>query len=131
MAGGLVHLQGIAEYLVIVARVHPADDGDGHMVQAKLPVQGVHQADQAGGVAGGELQIVGAHAFFIVGIAVEENIRHLVLLAALEDGFLVVLFIDFLVFDAHAAGGRVQDDVCLLHHLLKAAGNGDAEGIKL
>ena len=127
MGGSLLHLQGVGQAAVIVAGIcHAADDGDGHLLKADFPVQAVHGADEAGGVAGGQLQIVLAHALFVVGIAVEEDVRHGVLLAALENGLDAVLVIVVgLVLGAHAAGGGVQHDVHLLAQLVKGAGHGD------
>ena len=126
MGGRLVDLQGVGEAPVIVAGVgHPADDGDGHLLDAVEPVQAVHRPDEARGVAAGELQVVLAHALLIVGIAVEEHVRHGVFLAALEDGLHAHLLIELLILGAHAAGGGIQHDVHLAAQLLEGARHGD------
>ena len=118
---------------MIVARIgHAADDGDGDLLDADGAVQRVHGADQAGGVAGGELQIVLAQALLIVGIAMEENVRDAVLLAALEDGLHAVLVVVVgLVLGADAAGSGVQHDVNGLAQLLEGAGHRDVQRVKL
>ncbi|MPN48930.1 hypothetical protein SDC9_196543 [bioreactor metagenome] len=127
MGGRLVDLQRVGQPAVIVARVgHSPDDGDGHLRYARRPIQRVHRADEAGGVAGGQFQEVGTDALFVVGVAVEEHVRDAVLLAALEHGFLIVLLIDFLVLRADAARRAVEHDVDFLHQLLEAARHRDA-----
>ena len=60
---------------MIVARLgNAADDGDGDLLDAEGTIQSIHGADQAGGVAAGQLQIVGVNALFEVGIAMEEHV---------------------------------------------------------
>ena len=131
MGGSLVDLQGVGQSAVVVTGVsHTADDGDGNLVHTVGTVQAVHSPDEAGGVAGSELQVVLAQALFIVGIAMEEHIGDAVLLAALEDGLYTHLLVNDLVLRAHAAGSGVQHNVNLAAQLLKGAGHGDVLGIE-
>ena len=67
VAGSLVHLQGIGQATMIVTRIsHAADDRDGNAIDAIGAVEAVNRADQAGGVAGGQLQVVCADTLFEV-----------------------------------------------------------------
>ena len=126
VGGRLVDLQGVGEPPMIVAGIgHPPDDGDGHLLHAVETVQAVHRPDEARGVAAGELQIVLAQALLVVGVAVEEHVRHGILLAALEDGLHAHLLIELLVLGAYAAGGGIQHDVHLPAQLLEGARHGD------
>ena len=131
VGGGFFHLQGVGEAPVIVAGVrHPADDGDGGLLHAVGPVQAVHGANEAGGVAGGQLQVLLVNTLFVVCIAMEENVGHGVFLAALEDCFDAGFFIERLVLGTYAAGGGVQHDVHLAKKVLERAGHGNAQFIQ-
>ena len=127
MRRGLFHLEGIGQTAVIVAGVsHTADDRDGDLLNTDLAVEAVDRADQAGRVAGGQLQVVLADALFVVGIAMEEHVRDGVLLAALEDGLdAVFIIVVFFILCADAAGCGVEHDIDLLAQLVKRAGNRD------
>ena len=112
MVGDLLHLEHVDEAAVGIAWVrHPADDGDGHLLDAHDPVERIHSADEAGGVAGGELEEVLADAVLVVGVSVEEHVGDVVLLPALEDGLDAVLGVEVLHLGAHAAGGGVEGHV--------------------
>ena len=127
MGRSLVHLQRIGQPAVIVAGVcHAADDRDGNLFNADLAVEAIDGTDQAGRIAGGQLQIVLTDALFIVRIAMEENIRDGVFLTALEDRLdAVLVVIVFLVLRTDAAGGGVEHNIDLLAQLVKAACDGN------
>ena len=129
MGGRLLHLEGVGQAPVVVAGIrHPADDGDGHLLDAEGPVQAVHGADEARGVAGGQLQVVLPQALLVVGVAVEEHIRHVVFLAALEDGLDAQPRVDGLVPGPNTGRGGVQHDVHAAAQLLKGPRHGDVLG---
>ena len=112
--------------MIIAGVGDAADDGDGDLFDAVGSVEAVHGADEPGGVAGGQLEIVLTHALFVVGVAVEEHVRDGVLFAALEDRLdAVFIVVVFLVLCADAAGGGVEHNIDLLAQLVKAACNGN------
>ena len=116
--------------MVVAGVRHPADDGDGHLLDAEGPVQAVHRSDEPRGVAGGQLQIVLPQALLVVGVAVEEHVCHIVFLAALEDGLDAQPLIDGLVLGPHAGGRGIQHDVHAAAQVLKGPGHGDVHGGK-
>ena len=127
MGRSLFHLQRVGQAAMIVARIgNAADDGDGNLLNVESAVQSIHGTDQTGGVAAGQLQVVGANALFIVGVAMEEHISNGVLLAALEDGLHAQLLIQHLVLGADAAGSGIQHDVNGLAQILEGTCNRDA-----
>ncbi len=87
VVGHFVDLEHIRQTPESVGGIgHTTHDGDGDFFHAHCPVNGIDRADQAGGVARGEFEIILAQTLFVIGIAVEKDIGDLVLLAALEHG---------------------------------------------
>ena len=116
---------------MIVTRVgHAADDGDGDLFDAIGTVEAVNGADQAGGIAGRQFQIVLADTLFIVGIAMEEDIRDRVLFTTLEDRLRVVLHIQFLILRTDTAGGGIQHDIDLVDQFFKSSGDRNTRGVE-
>ena len=83
-----------------------------------------------GRVAGRQLEELGIQSLLVVRIAVEEDIGDFVLLAALEDGLVAVLDVEFLVPGADSAGRRVEDDVHIGQDFVHGAGDRDASGFQ-
>ena len=96
----------------------PPHDGDGDLLNANLAINGVDRADQASGVAGSQLQEVLPLPFLVVGVAMEEHIGDLVLLAALKHCLDTVLDVQFLVLGTNAGRRRIQDDLYLFQEVL-------------
>ncbi len=104
-----------------------AHDGDDDALHADLAVEAVDGADEARRVAARELQVVLADALLVVGVAVEEDVDDVVLLAALEDRLDAPGLVELLVLAAHAAGRGVEHDVDLAEEVVEGAGDGDAD----
>ena len=104
-----------------------AHDGDDDALHADLAVEAVDGADEAGGVAARQLEVVLADALLVVGVAVEEDVDDVVLLAALEDRLDALGLVELLVLAADAAGRGVEHDVDLAEEVVHGAGDGDAE----
>ena len=107
-----------------------AHDGDDDALHADLAVEAVDGADEAGGVAAGQLEVVLADALLVVGVAVEEDVDDVVLLAALEDGLDAPGLVELLVLAADAAGRGVEHDVDLAEQFVHGAGDRDADRVE-
>ena len=126
--GDRLDLSDVDETAMRVARVrHAAHDGHDDALHADGAVEAVDGADEAGGVARRELQIVLADALLVVGIAVEEDVDDVVLLATLEDRLDAPGLVDLLVLTADAARRRVQHYVDLAEEVVEGAAHGDAD----
>ena len=123
MGRSLVHLQRVGQSAVIITRIRDtANDGDGNLLDAERTIQAVNGANQSGGIAAGQLQIILAESLLIVGIAVEEDVRDGILLAALEDRLhAIFVIVVFLVLRADAARCGIQHDINLLAQIREAA----------
>ena len=90
---------------VSVSRVGDAtDDSDDHLLDAGQTIQCVYGSNETGGIAGGELQVVLADAFLVVGISMEEGVGNFVFLTSLEDGFDAVFRVEVLVLGPDSGG---------------------------
>ena len=101
--GCLVDLQRIHESAVIVAGIRNSpDDGDRDSLDAYTAIEAVDRANQARCVTRRQLQEILVNAFFVVGLAVKEDVCDLILLSALKDRFLAVFRIELFVLGAYA-----------------------------
>ena len=99
----LVDLQRIHETAMVVAGVRNAsDDRNDDALNANTAVDAIDGTNKTRCVTRSQLQKVLVDAFFIVRVAVEEDIGDLIFFAALEDGFLAVFLIELLVLGAVA-----------------------------
>ena len=105
MIGDRLHQQDVDEATVGVTGVgDPPNDRDRHLLDPDQSIEAIDGTDEAGGVAGGQLQVVGPDALVVVGISVEEDVGDLAALAALEDGLQPPLLVDLLVLGTDPAG---------------------------
>ena len=99
----LVDLQRIDETAMIISGIcNASHDGDDNTLGANSPIDAIDGADETGRIARSQLQKVLVDAFLIVRVAVKENIRDLILLAALENRLFAVFLIELLVLGANA-----------------------------
>ena len=133
MSRRLIDLQRVRQPAVIIARIRDAaDDRDRNLLYAVSAVKAVNGTDQTGRVAAGELQIILVQALFIIRVAVEEHVRNLVLLAALENRLDARRLVDVnLVLQADSCRRRIEHDIDVVDKIHEIAFDRDSDFIEL
>ena len=132
MGRSLVDLEGIGQSAVIITRVsHTADNRNRDFFNPVCPVKAVNGTDEACCIAACQFQEILAYALLEVGIAMEEDVRYRVLLAALEDSLDAGLLIENLVLRADAGRCGVKHDIHFSEEILECARYRDSQLVEI